>query len=74
MFGSSDEIYEFNKEIERLKAELARVRHDVGELLAENGCDCDCEHSYRDHDDDCERCLACRIEAALDSGDANGGA
>ena len=37
----------------------------VGELLAENGCDCACEHHTDEHDADCERCLACRIEAAL---------
>jgi hypothetical protein len=30
-------------------------------LLEENGCDCDCGHGSEDHDDDCERCLGCRV-------------
>lgn len=33
----------------------------VRQLLSANGCDCDCEHGSEDHEDDCERCLACRI-------------
>lgn len=39
----------------------------VCKLLSQNGCDCDCDHHYEEHDDDCERCLACRIGAALDA-------
>jgi hypothetical protein len=35
-------------------------------LLEANGCDCDCEHDDTEgHNDDCERCLACRISWAL---------
>lgn len=34
-------------------------------LLEANGCDCECAHYFEDHDDDCERCLACRVEAAM---------
>lgn len=49
-------------EVERLQAN----RLAVGELLAENGCDCECEHHHEEHDAECERCLACRISAALD--------
>jgi len=30
-------------------------------LLERNGCDCECDHDAESHDDDCERCLACRI-------------
>lgn len=41
------------------------VRRQIGALLASNGCDCECEHSADEHDDDCERCLACRVESAL---------
>lgn len=52
-------------------AELEARIESVGELLAENGCDCDCEHDHDEHDADCERCLACHIEAALFSKDAN---
>lgn len=35
------------------------------ELIAANGCDCECGHHYEEHADDCDRCLACRIDAAL---------
>lgn len=38
-------------------AKLDRIRA----LLVRNGCDCDCEHHWEDHDADCERCLACQI-------------
>lgn len=44
---------------------LARLRA-VGEVLGANGCDCDCDHDSESHEDDCERCLACRISAVLD--------
>ena len=37
----------------------------IEELLTENGCDCECEHCWEDHDEDCERCLACRISMAI---------
>lgn len=37
----------------------------VGEVLSENGCDCECDHDFESHDDDCERCLACRVQEAL---------
>jgi hypothetical protein len=33
------------------------------EILAANGCDCECDDG-ENHDEDCERCLACRIEQA----------
>lgn len=45
----------------------ALVRRQVGVVLAANGCDCDCGHSSDEHDDDCDRCLACRVEGALDA-------
>lgn len=37
----------------------------IGDLLAENGCDCDCGHHPEEHDDDCKRCLACRVSAVV---------
>lgn len=38
----------------------------VNDLLSANGCDCECDHAIEDdHEEDCERCLACRIDAAL---------
>ena len=45
----------------------ALVRRQIGAVLAANGCDCDCGHSSDEHDDDCDRCLACRVEGALDA-------
>ena len=33
----------------------------VRELLGANGCDCECDHCFEDHDDACDLCLACRI-------------
>ena len=37
----------------------------IGAILTEHGCSCDCGHDYNYHDDDCELCTACRIEAVL---------
>ena len=37
----------------------------VRRLLEWNGCECECEHHWEDHDDDCDRCLACRIAEAV---------
>lgn len=34
-------------------------------LLESNGCDCDCGHHFEEHDDDCELCLACRVNSAV---------
>jgi len=48
-------------EVERERARLDRVRAD----LAACGCDCECGHDAESHDDDCERCFACRIEEAI---------
>jgi hypothetical protein len=45
---------------------LEAMVRKVGELLAENGCDCECDHHPDEHDAECERCLGCRISAALD--------
>lgn len=39
----------------------------VCRLLQQNGCDCDCDHDVEGHSDDCDRCLACRIDTALSS-------
>lgn len=57
--------------VARLRADLAeaRARLDaVGEVLSANGCDCPCECSASEHDDDCSRCLACRIDRAAFGG------
>ena len=37
----------------------------IGNLLKENGCDCECSHHYEEHDDDCKRCFACRVSMVV---------
>ena len=37
----------------------------IGDLLSLNGCDCGCDHHHEEHDEDCVRCLACKIDAVL---------
>ena len=50
------------RDVATLRAAVARV----GAVLADAGCDCDCaERCCGEHDDDCDRCLACRVEDAL---------
>lgn len=39
----------------------AKKLERIEELLERNGCDCECDCSAAEHDDDCERCLACRV-------------
>jgi hypothetical protein len=39
----------------------ARMVLNIGELLEEYGCHCDCRHSPEDHTPNCNMCLACRI-------------
>jgi protein-tyrosine-phosphatase len=41
----------------------------IGSLLERNGCDCDCEHHWEEHGDECDLCLACQISAAVGSWD-----
>ena len=43
-------------------ASAARLQA-VRSLLSQSGCDCEC--CYGDHDESCERCLACRIGEAV---------
>lgn len=53
---------------EPLRRELAEAKGRVaaiGELLAANGCDCECAHGQFDHEIGCERCLGCRISGVL---------
>ena len=37
----------------------------IGQILVEEGCSCECEHHYEEHDDECELCLGCRISEVL---------
>lgn len=48
----------------RLYLLLARIEL-VNEVLEKSGCGCECGHHKDEHDDDCERCIGCRIEAVL---------
>lgn len=56
---SASDIY---NEVARLRAAIERV----GDVLSAEGCGCECEHHWEEHADDCERCLGCRVEMALD--------
>jgi hypothetical protein len=37
----------------------------IGSILDRNGCDCECEHHWEEHGDECELCLACQISAVI---------
>lgn len=57
---------ELTREVQRL-----RTRVDaVGQVLSENGCDCECGCPAGEHGDDCDRCLACRVQDAVMEGGA----
>lgn len=46
--------------------EVRKIRLDaIRALIWRNGCDCACDHHYEEHDEDCTRCLACRINDIL---------
>lgn len=49
------------KECRALRVRVAAV----GRVLSENGCDCECGCFWDEHGDDCDRCLACRVEDAI---------
>lgn len=54
------------KELKELRERVAAAL----EVLARNGCDCECAGLCgSEHDDDCVRCLGCRIESALTRGE-----
>lgn len=55
-------------EVERLKAEnAAYVRRlaAVGDVLSANGCNCECGCDTTGHFDECDTCLACKINEAI---------
>lgn len=54
-------IYSIAKE----RDALIKERDELGRLLEENGCDCDCGHHQDEHEPDCGRCLACRVEEVV---------
>jgi hypothetical protein len=57
---------ELTREVQRLRARVDAV----GQVLAENGCDCECGCHAGEHDDDCDRCLACRVQDVIMEGGA----
>lgn len=53
------------------EAEVAALRGKldaVGRVLSESGCGCECGCYVDEHDDDCDRCLACRVQVAINVG------
>jgi hypothetical protein len=44
---------------------LEKNRGRANQVLSENGCDCECGCDADGHSDDCDRCLACLVDAAL---------
>src|ERR1700761_4430137 len=44
---------------------VAATRDGIGELLADNGCECECGHHPEDHNEECEHCFPCRVQAVL---------
>lgn len=54
--------------IPNLSQDALRLQIDkVREALAENGCDCECDHHPEEHDGDCVRCFACKVSTIVDS-------
>jgi len=49
---------------QRGPAAEARLRA-VETLLGAAGCSCECDHHWEEHEDNCDRCLGCRIEIAM---------
>lgn len=52
-------------EYERRAEEAEAKLKSIAEVLASNGCDCECGHHREEHVAECERCLACRIDDHL---------
>jgi hypothetical protein len=56
------QAYALLNEIERLRARMDAA----GDIISENGCNCACGCDIEGHtSEDCEPCLACRIDKAL---------
>ena len=53
------------RELEALRERVAATL----EVLAREGCDCDCDHHRSECDDDCVWCFGCRVEEALTKGE-----
>ena len=66
--GTREALTTLERDRETLHRELSRLREGIGDLLSRNGCDCECDHDCESHDSDCDRCLACRVQAVLTGG------
>lgn len=64
--AAATDLTEARAEIEQAQTRLATLRHGIGQLLAQNGCDCECDHTSEEHEPTCARCFACRVAAVLD--------
>ena len=59
----------------RLVAEVRRLRslcreargtlRDIGEVVGDKGCSCECGHAHEEHDETCERCDMCLVSECL---------
>lgn len=58
------DIFAATYELEGSRSDRDKIA-DIEILLQDNGCDCDCEHAFDEHAEDCERCLACQVQEAI---------
>jgi hypothetical protein len=62
-------VVEWEARCLKAEAEVERLRESVGSVLSDHGCSCDCGCDQESHRPDCQRCLACCVEKALEGGD-----
>lgn len=65
-----DELFLYKKILKIALADRDQARARlaaVGDVIAENGCNCDCDClvGHEPHEEDCDPCLACRIQVVL---------
>lgn len=55
-------------EVERLRSLCREARgtlRDIGEVVGDKGCSCECGHAHEEHDETCERCDMCLVSECL---------
>ena len=62
---SSDLVLALIEHYQRSAIDAEERLAAVRSLLEDHGCDCECDCAWESHRDDCDRCLACRIAAAV---------
>lgn len=63
-----EELEELRTDLQRAERRLdvaVAARDALRQELIQSGCECTCEHHPEDHGEDCQLCLACRVESAL---------